>query len=211
MRTKITKKKNNIIGRTIIFAILIILIVVIILNVMARYQSDAKTTGEIEVAVYVLDVDYQSMTLQLEDMAPRNEPYEYYFSVSNYDGKKRSDIPLEYTIIIRTTTNIPLDYELYLEEKYINEVKDSLYVPTSAVLNDEYMQDDELDPNATWFRIITANTEEFGYTNKQKNIYKLLVYFPERYITNAEYQNLIEGIEININSAQIVEEETPEP
>ena len=139
-------------------------------------------------------------------MIPRYEPYVYFFSIANYDDTRRTDIPLEYTLTIRTTTNLPLEFKLSLEERIINGVSDIMYVAASAIEEDV---PDFRDEDGTYFRIITAQTEVFGYTDKQKNIYKLEIRFPETYISNAEYQNMIEAIEITINSVQIMEEEEP--
>ena len=47
--------------------------------------------------------------------------------------------------------------------------------------------------------------ETFGFTEDETNSYKLLIYFPENY-KNIKYQDVIEGIEVQVNSSQIIED-----
>lgn len=202
MKKKQTIKKNNVIIKLIIFAILLILIIVIILNIMARYESEGETIGEIEIALYILDVDYQSMNLKLDSLVPREPPYVYNFSISNHKDNLRTDIELEYTLIIRTTTNLPLIYELYLNETYSASGATNLITNTNNVV--------ALDDDGTYFRTITMDTEFFGYLQDETNLYQLIIYFPETYKSIA-YQDIIEGIEINVNSTQVIQEEEPDP
>ena len=111
-------KKNSVIIKIFIFIILIVLIITLIMNVMARYESQGESIGEIEIAMYILNDDYQSMNLKLDSMIPRIQPYVHNFSIANYNETERTDVKLEYTLKIRTTTNLPLTYELYLNEMY---------------------------------------------------------------------------------------------
>ena len=61
----------------------------------------------------------------------------------------------------------------------------------------------EQDEDGTYFRKITTAKETFSYNSDEKNIYQLKIKFPKQY-NQIEYQNIIEGIEININSKQII-------
>ena len=42
-----------------------------------------------------------------------------------------------------------------------------------------------------------------GYLLKKENIYQLVVYFPQKYNT-INYQDIIEGIEISVDSKQVI-------
>jgi len=200
------KKKNSMLIRFILLVILIIIVVVMIFVIMARYENTATTIGEINVAVYVVETDYQTMDVKLDNMVPRLLPYTYTFSVSNFDEEKRTDVEIEYKIIIRATTNLPLIYELYMGESYDDPGAKNLLQGSLEIIQDE---DD------TFFIILTAPPEFFGYEYDETNVYQLVVYFPETYESisykGAEYQDLIENIEINVNSKQVLpEDEEPE-
>ena len=79
--------KKRIIQILILILILILLIRIISLTI-SKYESSAISDSAIQVAFYVLNRDYQSMSLNLESLFPRDEPYVYYFSVSNSNGDK---------------------------------------------------------------------------------------------------------------------------
>ena len=59
----------------------------------------------------------------------------------------------------------------------------------------------EQDDDGTYFRTMTMATKNFGYVADEKNLYQLVIYFPETY-TAIKYQDVIESVEIIINSRQ---------
>ena len=177
----------------LILLLILILLVKIISIVFARYQSNATTNSNIQVAFYVLNENYEKMTLKLDSLYPREEPYVYNFSISNFKDEKICETDMEYDLKIRTTTNLPLEYRLYSNQNY-NDT-DALNIITS----DEITQDED----GTYFRIIKTNTESFSYKEKKENIYQLVVYFPQKYNT-INYQDIIEGIEISVDSKQVI-------
>ena len=173
--------KKRIIQILILILILILLIRIISLTI-SKYESSAISYSAIQVAFYVLNRDYQSMSLNLESLFPRDEPYVYYFSVSNSNGDKTCETDMEYDLTIRTTTNLPIEYELYKNEQYTNDAAQSI------IKSDDIVQDDD-------------NT--FSYNEAKKNIYQLVVRFPAKYNT-INYQDIIEAIEITVDSKQII-------
>ena len=46
----------------------------------------------------------------------------------------------------------------------------------------------------------------FGHTENETNIYNLVIEFPLEYKQTIEYQDVIEGIEITVNSRQMINE-----
>ena len=190
------KKKNEV--RKLIIKLLILVFVLILLIKMisftySKYESRAHTKPNIIVAFYVLNKDYQSMNLNLDELFPREEPYIYTFSISNTKGQKRCQTDLEYELSIKTTTNLPITYELYKNQNYNDDNA------TSIKKTDEIIQDED----GTYFRIITTETESFSFREDETNIYQLVVHFPQEYNT-INYQDIIEGIEITVNSKQII-------
>ena len=193
MRKK--RRINNII-KLIVFLVLVVIIVKLVLNTMARYESQTSSIGKIDIALYILHEDYQTMNLCLDNMVPREEPYIYNFSVSNFNDIGRTDMKLEYTFTIRTTTNLPLIYELYENQTY------DAVGATNIIVSNTVAADDD----GTYFKTITTAPEIFGFDENQTNYYQLAIFFPGSN-NSAEYQNIIESIEVIINSSQVVEEE----
>ena len=193
------KKKSNSRKKIIILIIFAIILIFSIWRAIARYTSTATAVQEIEIAMYVLEEDYQSMNLNLGKIVPRTNPYTYDFIIANYNEEMRTDVDLEYTLKIRTTTNIPLDYELYLGQKYNDLNSKNITLPLwggqNIIKKDEYGTD---------FREITVKKEEFTFEQDKQNKYQLVVYFPSIY-KDVKYQDLIESVEIIVESKQIIE------
>ena len=190
------KKKNEVRKRIIKLLILVFVLILLIKMISftySKYESRANTKPNIIVAFYVLNKDYQSMNLNLDELFPREEPYIYTFFFFFTKGQKRCQTDLEYELSIKTTTNLPITYELYKNQNYNDDNA------TSIKKTDEIIQDED----GTYFRIITTETESFSFREDETNIYQLVVHFPQEYNT-INYQDIIEGIEITVNSKQII-------
>lgn len=173
-------------------AILLIILIIVSIAVpitYSKFQSMGTSNSDIKAAFYVLGTSYQSEDIKLDNIIPSNDIYNYTFSVSNNDGKDRCETDMEYTIKITTTTNLPLSYNLYKNN-------DSTSVIESEVI--------EADEYGTYFKKITSTTERFSHQQDETNTYKLTIVFPEEYNT-VEYQNIVEGINLSIDSKQVIE------
>ncbi len=159
----------------------------------ARYESVAVSDTELEVALYALEED-DDYTISLEKMVPRENPYVYRFTVTNTDKNGNlTDVRLFYDLKIITTTNMHLTYKLYKNENYLS--------PTATnIINLDIVA---ADGDGTFFRTLTTSRVYFGFNTIETNEYTLLVYFPESF-KNSKYQDLIESIQINIDSQQAV-------
>lgn len=173
--------------------ICLILITLIIVSTFSRYDSNASSTADVQTALYLLNENYNSINIEMGTMTPRDEAYTYTFSISNNDGRNRTETNLEYELSIKTTTNLPLEYELYLNQNY----KDQSAV--NIIKTNEIMQDGD----GTYFRDITTDKKNFGFQIDETNIYTLVVYFDSEY-NDINYQNIIESIEVNVSSKQII-------
>ncbi|MDO5555535.1 MAG: hypothetical protein Q4G09_02455 [Clostridia bacterium] len=178
----------------IIILICLILSIFFLYKTFSKYESTSTSRGNIEVAFYILNEDYQSMNLSLPEFTPRNEPYVCTFSVANNKDGRRTDTRLEYDLSIRTTTNLPLTYELYLNENYNSN--NATNIITSNLV--------EQDSDGTYFRNISTETKSFGFQTNETNTYNLVIYFPIQYRL-IQYQDIIESIEVIVTSKQIVE------
>ena len=185
---KINNRKKLIIKLIILF-FCIVLIYFIVKNTFSRFQSDADVVAKLDAAFYIVDEDYQTMTINLDSIVPRDDPYVYNFSISNTDGTNRAEVNLEYDLKIVTTTNLPLQYYLYLNGDNRTDI-----ITRTTIDQDEY---------DTYFKTMETQTEEFEFTKDETNTYRLEIYFAPTY-KDISYQDIIEGIEIQVNSRQII-------
>lgn len=188
------KKKHNTF-KLLILTLFLVIVICITPRTFSRYETNVTGNTKVETAFYVLKTDYQYQTITLPTMVPREEPYTYTFSISNNKDGKRLETRLVYNISIRTTTNLPLTYELYKNEEDITDA-------TSIKDTDDITKDED----GTYFRIITTNREYFSYLYDETNIYTLVITFPSEY-NSAQYQDITEFIEITIDSKQIIDED----
>lgn len=188
-------KKSNIKIFRISALLLIFLMLLIILPMSySRYESVATSNTNAPVAYYILDAGYQYLNVKIPNLVPSVNPYVYNFTISNNDGTNRAETLLEYDLTVKTTTNLQLDYELYLNESYMNPL-------STDIINNTNIVQDEHD---TYFKEMTTNTEYFTYQYDETNSYTLLIYFPTTYSSHI-YQDIIESIFLIIESKQIIQ------
>lgn len=171
----------------------IILLLILLLLMPFAYSklfSSNESETKLETAFFLLKADYYSKEIKLEELEPRDTPYIYKFKVANNDGENRLETKMEYNLKVVTTTNLPLTYKLYKNNNTEN-----------IIINDTIEQDED----GTYFRTLEIDPETFGYEQNEENIYELSVLFPKKY-DNFEYQDIVEGIFINIDAKQIISE-----
>lgn len=181
-------RKKNRIEKLVILTMVLVLLICVIPKTFSKYESDMSGVAEVETAFYVIATDYQYQTIALPTIVPRDEPYVYTFSVANNKDGKRLETRLEYNLSIRTTTNLPLTYELYKNDSDV-----------SIKVSDDVMADDD----GTYFRYITTNREFFSYLYDEVNYYTLVVNFSKEFM-DFNYQDIADVIEITIDSKQIL-------
>lgn len=175
---------------TFLIIVLIVLVGVIPLT-FSRFETEKDGDIIIPHAIYLLDDTVISETVSLPRIIPSNNQYLYYFSINNHNDERRTETNLKYDLSIRTTTNIPITYDLFKG----NTVNGN----TSIITSNQVITDDD----GTFFRIIETDTEYFSFEEDQTNNYVLLITFPAGY-NSSIYQDLFEMIEINIKSKQIL-------
>lgn len=187
------KKTKRLYAKLIILILCFCILVRIFTLALSKYRSEADSIAEVDIAFYLLSEDYKTMTLNLDSLFPQDNVYVYTFSIGNQEGKKKAEVDIEYELSLRTTTNLPLTYKLYMNEEY--NKKDAKDIIQS---NEIY-----LDEDGTYFRKMTTQKMELKYTEPTTNIYQLVISFPSNYNTE-NYQDIIEAIEISIDGKQII-------
>lgn len=162
----------------------------------ASYQSHAKLNANIERAIYLIDVSKTSFNIDPEQIVPSDEPFVYKFSVSNFNDSLRSDIDIKYTLKVTTTTNLPLNFNLYRNESYDNATSVDLLEAHQSLQ----------DSDGAWYNVYNLdNWYTLNHNDKVTDIFTLVIKFPKVYSTNTIYADAIENIEISIDSKQIIE------
>ena len=186
------KRKKILYAKLVIFILCLIIVLRIFTLILSRYESEATSNANVDIAFYLLNEDFQDMTLNLAKIFPQDDAYIYTFSIGNEKGTETAEIDMTYDLKIRTTTNLPLTYELYMNQNYEEEGAKSI-LETNEIKQDE---------DGTYFREMTTKQEELLFEEPKTNIYSLVVHFPSNYNT-VDYQEIIEMLEITVESRQL--------
>ena len=173
--------------KCVMYFIILLLSIGALRTTIARYRSSARSNADVNLAYYFFKDESISQELKLESILPREEPYTYTFSVANNDGTDRTETAIEYVIQIKTTTNLPLNFKVYNQEDMTHDL----------VTGVQTVQDSD----GTYFKYVNVQKEEMGFAEDEQKIYTLQVEFPKEY-NRAEYEGIIEYVEIKINSSQ---------
>lgn len=186
------KKARNLYAKLVILILCLCIVLRLFTLVLSKYESVSKSNANVDIALYLLKEDYKSMTLNLASLSPQNEAYVYSFSIGNEDGDTTAEVDMTYDLTLRTTTNLPLTYELYMNQEYNEDGAESI------IINDEILPDDD----GTYFRTMTTESIELKFSEPTTNLYQLVIYFPKNY-NSTDYQDIIEGLEITVESKQV--------
>lgn len=186
--------------RFLLFILMILLLLILALFLLketySKYVTDVNIDANITNAMYVFEDGKMSFNIDLNDIIPRTSPYVYTFSVANYNEGDRSDVDIEYTLGMITTTNMPLTYQLYRNENYDSPGATNI-ISSSSVVKD-------LD-NAWYNKFMVNGTYSMNRSVNKKDIYYLVIYFPSAYSTNSAYADSIDNIEVTIKSYQVID------
>ncbi len=186
-------------GRFLLFALFLFLLLFLSIYLFqiayARYEMRTKLYAHIDKAIYMFESEKIQFNLEPTGIIPRDEPYVYRFSVSNFVSSKESDVDLLYNVKLRTTTNLPLQIELYRNELYTDSGASSVFNGAELVQ----------DVDGAWYNIYDAHAEyEMFYEDRTTDVYSLVIYFPSSYATDVTYANYIENIEVILESKQVI-------
>lgn len=173
----------------IFFALLIGLLILVPFT-LSRFKTESRADATIDIAFFVTNDTYNYQEITLVDMVP-GDTKDYTFSVSNFKDDLRTEVNLKYNVEVLTTTNIPLEYELYLNNNGVdNEIVDT----------NEIIQDDD----NTYFRSIKTIEKDFNFNENKTDIYRLVIKYPSEQ-KDIKYQDSAENIEIRVNAKQVLD------
>ena len=195
MKYKNEKKKIILFG--IFLLLLLYLAFSLFIKAFSSYQSNARLSANIDKALYIFEGEKLSFNIDPEKIVPSDKPYSYKFTLANFTDSKMSDMDIEYTISIKTTTNLPITLKLYRNE-----------LPTdSGAVNLLSSYSNKQDKNNAWYKVYDATPKyTMKYTESVTDTYTLVVDFPKEYAVDTTYAEKLEYINITINSRQVVGE-----
>lgn len=182
----------------------------IIFSSYSLYESEANSNLDLDVAFFVLENENLSKLITLDDLKP-GESTVCSFSIANFYKKDegtpnekivKAETDIIYKLTIRTTTNLPLEYELYIND---NPVENDTAVEQING-NSEINQDE----HNTYFNKLIEYNNLFNCGIPATDTYILKITFPKGKTPGSEeymdytYQNVIEAIEISVEAEQFV-------
>ena len=195
------EKKQKISYRNLIILIVsIILLIIIGLTItMARYKSTGNTIAFTEIAFFVVEEGFQEGNIMLEGLYPRENPFEYEFTIANTDGTITAETSIDYTIEMVITTNLPLDIKMYRKTSNGGNYSE---------LDDEDIIENKIevrevgDTWTTYVRKIKIKDGNFKYSQPQTDTYKLSATFPLEYNEIEEFEGMIDNVAIRVDAKQ---------
>lgn len=191
------------------FKCLVVLTIILIIyrifaNTYSLYESEASTSGNVDIAFFATSNTYETNLINLGDIG-YGESKECIFSISNYkieedeDGNpvldengneihRISEVYIDYNILVRATTNFDFEYELY-----------ELSLDDDSALGENISQELVVqDENNTYFKNILDESGTFEPGVEVTKRYKLIVTYP----VGADYKNIVDCIEISFDAKQ---------
>ena len=162
------------------------ILLVLLKSTYASFETNSSGNALSKVAFYILNTKTETENLKISNIKPDGKDNNYLITVSNFNDTKVSDVDLEYSLEIRTTTNIPVTYKLYLNDS-----------------SDNIMSTKELvkDTDNTYFYKYNSILQNFTHQAKKTDTYKLVINFPSDY-NDEVYQSMIDDVEITVNARQ---------
>lgn len=203
--------------KLLIAIVILFLVHKILFSSYSLYESEAMSSADLDVAFFTLEDEYQTKVISLDDILP-GDIRRCEFSVSNYFVDENgntiiSETDMEYTLKIRTTTNLPLEYKLYKNQGLdVDNLTNILEIETVETQN-MYLDED----NTIFKSLVQASLPEelkaqgvtdigeYDFTTPSTDTYILEISLDEKYNSIA-YQNIIECIEISFEAEQMVDE-----
>ena len=194
-------------------------------SVICPCASSKNHTTNKKYTTYENDIDYMAFYLKewdicviisIDEIIP-GETRRIAFTVSNYyiddNGENViTETDMLYDLKVRTTTNLPLEYKMYKNQGLdVDNLTNILEIETVQNQN-MYLDED----NTIFKNLVFAtqsddkkaegitDSDEFYYTTPETNTYILEMTLPATY-NSVEYQNVIECIEITVDSEQRID------
>lgn len=176
----------------LLLIVIIIAVIILIRNTLARYETTATSDKDVDVAFWIVDNSFKSDRLLIKDIYPSDTAFTYTFTVSNFSDTKKAETDLDYELVLTTTTNLPLEYEITKNGATCRKTE-QLYA----------------DDDGTYYREIKLETNQNNLVMRQgtdiTDTFVVKVTFPKSNYTNVEYADLLEYVKIDLTAKQLIE------
>ncbi len=184
------KKKISYRNLIILIVAIILLIIIGIAVTMARYKSTGTIQTNVEAAFFVVEEGFQTGNIMLDNLYPREEAYEYEFTVSNTDGTNIAETSIDYNIELKITTNLPLEIDIYKNNSKLTNIAD---IENNIVLDES---------GQCYIRKINIKNGSFIFNQNKTDTYKISAKFPSQYNENEEFEGMIDHVSIAVDAKQ---------
>lgn len=178
---------------------IIITAIILIRKTLARYETMATSDKDVDVAFWIIDNSYKTDRILISNIYPSDTSFDYTFTISNFEGTedggtitKRAETDLDYELVLTTTTNLPVEYEIQKNGVTCNTTE-QIYA----------------DSDGTYYREIKLETDKNSLIMRQgtdiTDTFVVKVKFSKENDTNAEYADLIEYFKIDLSARQLIE------
>ena len=173
----------------------------IVFGVFSLYESNAESTADVDLAVHILYDDYVRKSVALDSMLP-GDSQTFTFTISNFYVDEDtgetviSDTDMEYDLVIKSTTHLPLQYKITKNQAMLEENN----ISNAEIIQDEY---------DTYFSILLEESGEFDLNvGTERDItytdtYIVKIDLPSGY-TEEKFAGIKDAIDIEINGRQMV-------
>ena len=195
------KKNKKISYRNLIILIvaIILLIIIGITITMARYKSTGSSSVMAEVAFFVVEEGFQEGNIMLEGLYPREDPFEYEFTIANTDGTITAETSIDYTIDMVITTNLPLDIKMYRKTSNGGNYSE---LTDEDIIENKIEVREVGDTWTTYVRKIKIKDGNFKFNRAQTDTYKISATFPIEYNDIEEFEGMIDNVVITVDAKQ---------
>lgn len=195
------KKNKKISYRNLIILIvaIILLIIIGITITMARYKSTGSSSVMAEVAFFVVEEGFQEGNIMLEGLYPREDPFEYEFTIANTDGTITAETSIDYTIDMVITTNLPLDIKMYRKTSNGGNYSE---LTDEDIIENKIEVREVGDTWTTYVRKIKIKDGNFKFNRAQTDTYKISATFPIEYNDIEEFEGMIDNVAITVDAKQ---------
>ncbi len=183
----IDKRKFWSVNRITLLLLFLFFLLFFVSFTFSRYESNVEGKVVSNIAFYLLEAGTYTEDLEMFEIVPDGNNYIFEVEVSNYKDDVRSDVDLSYQLSLVTTTNLPINYEIYLNDGAQN-----------TITSKEVFQDEDM---MYFFRFLTSE-RNFSKDSDLTDHYQIVINFPKEYNEEA-YQDLIDSVQIVIDSKQV--------
>ena len=151
------------------------------------FTSNSNLIANQKIAQFIFEATTtDSIELPITNLNPGDEPVKYNFQVANNLEQKKSDVTINYQVIVKTYLFMPLDIKLY---------KEGIEEPI-LICDDAFSRNEETNQ-----LVCNSDIQKMAHNDKVTDKYTLELTFPEKYKSEV-YSNLVDYIDIDINSWQ---------